>query len=34
MTVEDVWIRVAVWTVVIVLSAAAVAFLGSGGWSA
>jgi hypothetical protein len=34
MTVEDVWIRVAVWTVVIVLSAAAVAFLVSGGWSA
>jgi len=34
MTVEDLWIRVAVWTVVIVLSAAAVAFLVSGGWSA
>jgi hypothetical protein len=34
MTVEDVWIRVAVWTVVFVLSAAAVAFLVSGGWSA
>ena len=34
MTVEDVWIRVAVWTVVIVLSAAAVAFLVSRGWSA
>jgi hypothetical protein len=34
MTVEDVWIRVAVWTVIIVLSAAAVAFLVSGGWSA
>ena len=34
MTVEDVWIRVAVWIVVIVLSAAAVAFLVSGGWSA
>ena len=35
MTVEDVWIRVAVWTVVIVLfAAAAVALLVSGGWSA
>jgi hypothetical protein len=35
MTVEDVWIRVAVWIVVIVLSAAAaMAFLVSGGWSA
>ena len=34
MTVEDVWIRLAVWTVVIVLSATAVAFLVSGGWSA
>ena len=34
MTVEDVWIRVAVWTVVILLSATAVAFLVSGGWSA
>jgi len=34
MTVEDVWIRVAVWTVVIVLSATAVAFLVSGGWLA
>ena len=31
MTVEDVWIRVAVWIVVIVLSAAAVAFLVSDG---
>jgi hypothetical protein len=34
MTVEDVWISVAVWTVVIVLSAMAVAFLVSWGWSA
>jgi hypothetical protein len=34
MTVEDVWIRVAVWTVIIVLSAATVAFLVSGGRSA
>jgi hypothetical protein len=34
MRVEDIWIRVAVWTVVIVLSAAAVAFLVSRGWSA
>ena len=34
MTVEDVWIRVAVWTVVIFLSATAVAFLVSWGWSA
>ena len=33
MRVEDVWIRVAVWTV-FVLSATAVAFLVSGGWSA
>jgi hypothetical protein len=33
MTVEDVWIRVAVWTVVIVLSATAAAFLISGVWS-
>lgn len=31
MTVEDVWIRVVVWTVVIVLSAAT-AFLASWGW--
>ena len=34
MTVEDVWISVAVWTVVIVLAATAVAFLVSWGWSA
>jgi hypothetical protein len=30
MTVEDVWISVAVWTVVIVLAATSVAFLVSG----
>jgi hypothetical protein len=34
MTVEEVWMRVAVLTVVIALSAAAAAFLVSGGWFA
>jgi hypothetical protein len=34
MRVGDIWIGVAVWTVVVVLSAAAVAFLVSREWSA